>query len=79
MKKFFACQKGQTELFTKYETKVEELFTQAVEMGAMQALQEQILMSFIYQGLKQPLKQMANLKFETLKDYDLFNIEDRSL
>ena len=32
-----------------------------------------------YQGLKQPLKQFENLKYETVKDYDKFKTEMRKI
>ena len=48
-------------------------------MKALATEQEFILKSVFYQGLKQPLKQFGNLKFETIKDYDRFKIEMRKI
>ena len=54
---------------------MEELFSQAVEVKALNASQEIILKHVLYQGLRQPLKQCGNLKYETITDYDKFKIE----
>ena len=58
---------------------MEELFSQAVEVKALNASQEIILKNVFYQGLRQPLKQCGNLKYETITDYDKFKIEMRKI
>ena len=50
-----------------------------MEVKALDPGQETILKSVFYQGLRQPLKQFGNLKFETIKDYDRFKIEMRKI
>ena len=75
MKKFYAAEQGPTEFLITYAARIEELFAQAVEVKALDPGQETILKSVFYQGLRQPLKQFGNLKFETIKDYDRFKIE----
>jgi hypothetical protein len=45
---------------------VEELYAQAVEIGALRKNQDKVLMSVLYQGMRQPLKQMANYAFQTV-------------
>lgn len=75
-KKFYACQQEENETYNTYAARVEELFAQAVEMNAMKSTNEKILMNH-YQGMAQPLKQLANLKFDTIKHYDKFKIEVR--
>jgi hypothetical protein len=77
LRKFYACEQGATESFTRYAARVEELFAQAVELGALRKNQDKVLMSVLYQGIRQPLKQMANYAFQTGRDYDRFKIEVR--
>ena len=79
MKKFYAVEQKSTESLITYAARVEELFAQAVEVKALQATQENILKSVFYQGIKQPLKQCGNLKYETTIDYDRFKIEMRKI
>lgn len=79
MKKFYAVEQKPTESLVNYAARVEELFSQAVEVNALTVGQETILKSVFYQGLKQPLKQCGNLKYETIKDYDRFKIEMRKI
>ena len=73
MKKVYAAEQGPTESLITYAARIEELFAQAVEVKALDPGQETILKSVFYKGLRQPLKQFGNLKFETIKDYDRFN------
>ena len=79
MKKFYAVEQKPTESLIAYAARVEELFAQAVEVKALAATQECILKNVFYQGIKQPLKQCGNLKYETIKDYDRFKIEMRKI
>lgn len=79
MKKFYAVEQKPTESLVTYAARVEELFSQAVEVRALNASQEVILKSVFYQGLRQPLKQCGNLKYETITDYDRFKIEMRKI
>ena len=79
MKKFYAAEQGPTESLITYAARIEELFAQAVEVKALDPGQETILKLVFYQGLRQPLKQFGNLKFETIKDYDRFKIEMRKI
>lgn len=79
MKKFYAVEQKPTESLISYAARVEELFAQAVEVKALAATQECILKNVFYQGIKQPLKQCGNLKYETVKDYDRFKIEMRKI
>ena len=79
MKKFYAVEQKPSESLVSYAARVEELFSQAVEVRALDAGQESILKSVFYQGLRQPLKQCGNLKYETIKDYDRFKIEMRKI
>ena len=79
MKKFCAAEQMPKESLITYAARIEELFAQAVEVKALDPGQEVILKSVFYQGLRQPLKQFGNLKFETIKDYDRFKIEMRKI
>lgn len=79
MKKFYAIEQKPKETLISYAARVEELFSQAVEAGALAPTQEKILKSVFYQGLSQPLKQFGNLKYETVADYDRFKVEMRKI
>lgn len=79
MKKFYAVEQKPAESLINYAARIEELFSQAVQVRALEATQETILKSVFYQGLRQPLKQFGNLKFETIRDYDRFKIEMRKI
>ena len=79
MKKFYAVEQKPTESLITYAARVEELFAQAVQVKALSTTQEAILKSVFYQGIKQPLKQCGNLKYETIADYDRFKIEMRKI
>lgn len=79
LKKFYAVEQRPSESLINYAARIEELFAQAVQVAALTASQEDILKSVFYQGLKQPLKQFGNLKYETVKDYDRFKIEMRKI
>ena len=79
MKKFYAAEQKPSESLINYTVRIEELFSQAVKVKALEAKQESILKSVFYQGLKQPLKRFGNLKFETIKNYDRFKIEMRKI
>ena len=60
MKKFYAVEQKPTESLVTYAARVEELFSQAVEVKSLNASQEIILKNVFYQGLRQPLKQCGN-------------------
>lgn len=79
MKKFYAVEQKPSESLVNYAARIEELFSQAVQVKALDAGQECILKSVFYQGLRQPLKQFGNLKYETIRDYDRFKIEMRKI
>lgn len=79
LKKFYAVEQKTSESLINYSARIEELFAQAIEVGALKPSQEEILKSVFYQGLRQPLKQFGNLKYETVKDYDKFKIEMRKI
>ena len=79
MKKFYAVEQKPSESLISYAARIEELFSQAVQVKALDAKQESILKSVFYQGLRQPLKQFGNLKHETIRDYDRFKIEMRKI
>ncbi|MCG7879679.1 MAG: hypothetical protein JAY75_19795 [Candidatus Thiodiazotropha taylori] len=79
LKKFYAVEQKSSESLVAYATRIEELFAQACAVGALRPTQEEILKSVFYQGLKPPLKQFGNLKYETVKDYDKFKVEMRKI
>lgn len=75
LKNFYACQMEPNETFTKYAARVEELFAQAVDIDVLKPSNIKLLKTIVYQGKSQPLKQNANLKYETTPDYDKFKTE----
>lgn len=79
LKKFYAVEQKSSESLISYAARIEELFSQAIEVGALKPSQGEILKSVFYQGLRQPLKQFGNLKYETVRDYDKFKIEMRKI
>lgn len=79
LRKFYACTQGQNETVTMFASRVEDIFSQAVELRALVSTQEEILKNVLYQGLRTNLKQASNYKYETVKDYDKFKIELRKI
>lgn len=79
MRKFFACSQDSKETVSSYATRVEEIFSRAVEMKMLLPTQEDLLRSVLYQGLQTQLKQLSNYKYETVKDYDKFKVELRKI
>ena len=79
LKKFYASKQEVNESVLKYASKLEEIFAQAGEIGAINPSHENTLKSVFYSGLRQPLKQMCNYKFETIHDYDKFKVEVRKI
>jgi len=78
LRKLYACEQKHDTVIG-YAAKLEEIFAQACDAGAVDRRQNTLLKSVFYQGLSQPLKQSALFKFETVKDYDEFKIEVRKL
>lgn len=62
-----------------FADRVEDIFSQAVELKVLVSTQEEILENVLYQGLRTNLKQASNYKYETVKDYDKFKIELRKI
>ena len=62
-----------------YASRVEELFSQAVELGALERKQQQILTSVFYEGLEIDLKVASVHKYETIDNHNAFKAEIRKL
>lgn len=62
-----------------FAARVEDIFSQAIELKVLVSTQEEILKNVLYQGLRTNLKQASNYKYETVKDYDKFKIELRKI
>ena len=77
MKSLYSCQQGVSEKVVNYVSRLEELFYKAVELKALKASDGEILRSIFYSGLRQPIKQMAAVKYEIVSDYDAFKVEVR--
>ena len=79
MRNLYSCKQKPKESVIAYATRVEELFVKAVELEAIDPLNDEILKRIFYAGLNKTLKQMAIYKFETVDDYDKFKVEVRKL
>ena len=79
MRKFYSCSQNGTENVTAYAERVEDLFSKAVEMGALLASQDIIMKNVLYQGLRPQLRQMATFKYDLIKDYSQFKVELRKI
>ena len=79
LRKFYSCtqQKGQT--VTTFASQIEEVFTQAVNLGALRRSDTDSLKQVLHQGLNRDLKHMSAYKCDTVTDYDKFKIELRKL
>ncbi|KAH3848385.1 hypothetical protein DPMN_090746 [Dreissena polymorpha] len=76
MQKLYSCTQG-SDIVNKYASKLEELYAQAVEMGAITRGSDTLLKQVLYRGLTKELKHIAQYKYETIHDYDRFKIELR--
>lgn len=74
MRKSYACVQEPEESVASYAAGVEEVFSQAIELKMIAPTHDEILRNVLYQGLQPQLKQLANFKYETIKDYDKFKI-----
>lgn len=79
MKKLFACQQEPQESVMKFASRIEEFWTNAVELKMVSATNEEMLRSVLYQGLKPELRHNASYKYDTVKDYDKFKKELRKM
>lgn len=77
MKKFYSCTQ-ETDSINTYAAKLEELYSQAIDLGAINR-REELLKQVLYQGLRIDLKHIAQYKFATIPDYDAFKIELRKM
>lgn len=79
MMEFYACKQDARESVTTYGSRLDEIFSRAVELKMISPSNEEVLRAVFYQGLLPQLKQQAEYKFETVKDYDAFKIEMRKI
>lgn len=77
LKKLYACQQERGESVITYAARIEDLYSQGIEIGAVSGHSEGQLKGVFYQGLLPQLKQITNYKFDTIRDYDRFKIEVR--
>lgn len=77
MQKFYSCAQGMDTVAT-YAIKVEDLYSQAIQLGAI-IRNETLLKQIFYQGLRLDLKLVAQYKYDTIEDYDKFKVELRKL
>ncbi|KAH3748101.1 hypothetical protein DPMN_182538 [Dreissena polymorpha] len=76
---FHACAQGENEPVVKYASRIEEMFSRAVELGAPARTQQLLLKSVFYEGLNVELKIASSFKYETTSDYNIFKAEIRKL
>ena len=79
LKRFHGCSQKEGESVSCYASRVEELFSQAVELGALERKQQLILKSVFYEGLDIDLKVASAYKYETIDNYNAFKAEIRNL
>ena len=79
LRKFYSCTQQHGQTVTAYASQLEEIFSQAVTLGAMRRSDTEILKQVLHQGLNRDLKHMSTYKCETVADYDRFKIELRKL
>jgi hypothetical protein len=79
LKKFYACEQEKNESVTTYATRVEELYAQGLEMGALEKRHEEQLKGVLYQGLLPMIKHSARYIFDAIRGYDNFKIELRKI
>lgn len=79
LKKFYSCAQQAKESVTAFASRLEELFAQACDLGAMRRTENEILKQVLYQGLRKDLKQMSIYQCHTISDYDRFKIELRKV
>ena len=79
LRKFYACSQDTSESISSYAARVEDLFAQGVQLKVLLSTQEEILQNVVFEGLRPHIRQMANYKFDTIKDYDRFKVELRKI
>jgi hypothetical protein len=62
-----------------FSSKLEEIFTQAVNLKALKKTDDEILKQVLYQGLRPEIKQLAAYKCDAIDNYDEFKIELRKI
>jgi hypothetical protein len=79
LKQFYACRQEDSESLITYAARIEEIYAQAAELGAIGPHSKTTLKNVFYQGLKQPLKQMCVYQYYTFDDYDKLKVECRKV
>lgn len=79
LRKFYNCQQYKTESVSAFAVRLEEMKAEGLDFGALDCYSGDILRSVFYQGLRPQIKQMANYKYDTIKNYDEFKIEIRKI
>lgn len=80
IKKFHGCTQQKGEPVVKYVSRLEELFSQCVEMGALSRTTDLLILKCVfYEGLSADLKLAAMYKFDTIGDYNEFKAEIRKI
>lgn len=79
MRKFYSCTQQQKESVSAYASRLEEIFSQACDLGALKRTDSDILKRVLYQGLRKEIKQMSIYQFRTTMEYDKFKIELRQI
>lgn len=79
LRQLYVCKQEDKETVISYASRVEDIFAQAVEVGAIEPHHEHSLKNIFYQGLQYPLKQMCSYPYYTIDDYDKFKVECRKV
>ena len=78
LNKLYSCKQQPKEKVTAFATRLEEIYSQAVVLNALQQ-DDTVLQRVLYQGLLSDIKHMAAYKNDVIDDYDKFKIELRKI
>lgn len=79
LKQLYAVEQREGETVAAYCFRLEDICAEAVERRVIEGNLEQKMKGILYEGLREPLKQMTTYKFDTITDYDRFKIEVRKI
>jgi len=79
LKKFHGCVQEKGEPVVRYAARLEELFSMAIELGALSRSQNMVLKSVFHEGLHVDLKLASMYKYEIVSEYNDFKTEVRKL
>ena len=79
LRNFYSTTQFGNESITTYASRLEEIYTQAVNLKGLKKSDDDILKQVLFQGLIPKIKHLAAYKCDTITDYDRFKIELRKI